>query len=69
MTTETKRAGAHQFVALEIALQIVVALRNAVGVVRRHDIELAKQIVRSAPSIAANVGECQSPPSWSQVRR
>ena len=57
MTTETKRPGAHQFVALEVALQIVVALREAVGVVRRHDVDLAKQIVRSASSIAANVGE------------
>jgi four helix bundle protein len=57
MTTETKRPGAHQFVALEIALEIVVALRDAVGVVRTHDVDLAKQIVRSASSIAANVGE------------
>src|SRR4249919_806885 len=57
MTTETKRPGAHQFVALEIALEIVIALRDAVGVVRRHDAELARQIVSSASSIAANVGE------------
>jgi four helix bundle protein len=57
MTTETNRPGAHQFVALEIALQIVVALRDAIGLVRQHDVELAKQIVRSASSIAANVGE------------
>src|SRR3954470_8283286 len=57
MTTETNRAGAHQFVALDIALQIVVALRDAIGLVGQHDVELAKQIVRSASSIAANVGE------------
>jgi four helix bundle protein len=57
MTNETKRPGAHQFVALEIALQIVIALRDAVALVRRHDVDLAKQIVRSASSIAANVGE------------
>jgi four helix bundle protein len=57
MTNETKRPGAHQFVALEIAVQIVVALRQAVGLVKQHDVELAKQIVRSASSIAANLGE------------
>src|SRR4051812_50086684 len=60
MTTETKRPGAHQFVALEIALEIVAALRDAAGVVRRHDVDLARQIVRSASSIAANVGEGRS---------
>jgi four helix bundle protein len=57
MTTETKRPGAQTFVALEIAIEIVVSLRDVVRVVRRHDAGVARQIVRSAPSIAANMGE------------
>ena len=57
MTTETKRPGAQKFVALELSLEIVKGLRDVVGVIRRRDVGLAKQIVRSASSIAANLGE------------
>jgi hypothetical protein len=57
MTTEIKRPGAYKFVALEIALEVVGSLRDVVREVRRHDSGLAQQIVRSASSIAANIGE------------
>src|SRR4051794_5020753 len=57
MTTETKRPGAHKFVALELAIEIVAGLRDVVGVIRKHDTEVAKQIVRSASSVAANLAE------------
>ena len=57
MTTEMNRPGAQPFVALEIAFEIVASLRDVVRVVRRHDAGVAQQIVRSASSIAANVGE------------
>ena len=57
MTTETKRPGAHAFVALELSLEIIESLRDVVAVVRKHDVSLAQQIVRSASSIAANLGE------------
>ncbi len=57
MTPETKHPGAHKFVALELAIEIVAGLRDVVGVIRKHDTEVAKQIVRSASSIAANLAE------------
>jgi four helix bundle protein len=57
MTTETKRPGAHQFVALELSLEIIKELRDVVGVIRTRDVGLAQQIVRSASSVAANLGE------------
>jgi len=59
MTTETKHPGAHKFVALELAIEIVAGLRDVVDVTRKRDrdTDLARQILRSASSIAANVGE------------
>jgi len=57
MTTNTNRPGAHQFVAYEVAIQIVAELRGLVARIRRHDRKLADQIVASASSIAANVRE------------
>jgi four helix bundle protein len=59
MTTETKRPGAHKFVALELAIEIVAGLRDVVEVIRKRDrdADVAKQIVRSASSIAANLAE------------
>ena len=62
MPTENKRTGAHglvthQFVALEVALQVIERLRPVVMIVRRQDADLARQIVRAASSIAANVAE------------
>jgi four helix bundle protein len=57
MTTGTKHPGAHKFVALELAIEIVAGLRDVVGLIRKHDIDVAKQIVRSASSIAANLAE------------
>jgi four helix bundle protein len=57
MNIETKRPGAHAFVALEVAIQIVAGLREVVAIVRRHDADLARQIVRAGSSIAANVAE------------
>src|SRR6188472_2274723 len=57
MTTEMNRPGAQPFVALENAIEIVASLRDVVRVVRGQDADLARQIVRSASSIGANVAE------------
>ena len=57
MTTETKRPGAHTFIAFELALQIIRCLRDIVTVIRRHDAKLAQQIVDAASSIPSNVAE------------
>ena len=59
MTTETKTTGDRyqNFQALEVALEIVGSLRGVVGVIRRHDVKLAQQIVGSASSVAANLAE------------
>ena len=54
MTTETKRPGAHQFVAFEHSLEIIAGLRQIVSVVRRCDVKIAQQIVSAASSVAAN---------------
>ena len=57
MTTANHPPGAHPFVALEVSLQTIRALRGAVSRVRRHDAKLAQQIVASASSVAANIAE------------
>ena len=57
MTTETKRHGLRGFEVLEVAIQIVGSMREVVAVVRRHDGDLARQLVRATSSIAANVAE------------
>src|SRR5262245_37320772 len=57
MTTETKRPGAHKFVALQIEIEIAWSLRGVLVDVRRHSRGHADQIARSAASIAANLGE------------
>ena len=58
MTTETKRHGdRRQFVALEVALEIIGELRGLVAGIRRCDSKLAEQIVASASSVAANLAE------------
>ena len=59
MTTETKHPGAHKFVALELAIEVVAGLRDVVEVIRKRDrdTDLARQIVRAASSIAANLAE------------
>ena len=57
MTTETKRPGLDTFQAFEVAIEIIGALRAVVVVIRQYDAELARQVVRAANSIAANVAE------------
>src|SRR3954452_14780991 len=57
MTLDTKRPGAHKFVALELSIEIIEGLRDVVAAIRKHDVGLAQQIVRSASSVAANLGE------------
>jgi four helix bundle protein len=57
MTTETKRPGAHSFIAFDVALETIRALRGIVASVRRHDAKLAQQIVEAASSVAANLAE------------
>ena len=68
MTTEMNRTGAQPFVALELSIQIIVALRDVVGVIRRNDNEVAQQIVRSASSIAANLAEGNGRQAKDRVR-
>jgi four helix bundle protein len=57
MTTDKQQPGARPFIALEIALLIIESLRSVVALVRRHDVNVAQQIVRSASSIVANLAE------------
>ena len=57
MTTEPKRPGLREFDAFEVAIEIIGALKGVVVVIRAHDAECARQIVRAASSIAANVAE------------
>ena len=57
MTTETTRPGAQTFVAFEIAIAIIVSLRDVVARIRRHNSRIADQIVESASSCAANLAE------------
>ena len=57
MDTKPNRPGASTFVALELSLEIIERLRDVVPMVRKHDVSVAQQIVRSASSIAANLGE------------
>ena len=57
MTTEHNRHGAYKLIAFDNSLRTIEALRDIVARVRRHDADLARQIVRAASSIAANVAE------------
>jgi four helix bundle protein len=57
MTHEIKPTGAQLFVAFEVALEVIVALRDVVVLIRRCNGRLADQIVASASSVAANVEE------------
>ena len=57
MTTETKRPGATQFVALELSIEIVARLRGVIALIRRRNRNLASQIERSASSVTANLAE------------
>jgi four helix bundle protein len=45
------------FLAYEVAVQIIRALRPIVAAIRRFDPDLARQIVRSANSVVLNVAE------------
>ena len=57
MNTNTNRHGASQFDAFEVALEVVASLRAVVARIRRQEVSLANQIVRSASSVCANVAE------------
>ena len=57
MATENNRPGAYKLIAFENAMSTIAELRSVVAVVRRHDADLARQLVRAASSIAANVAE------------
>lgn len=57
MTTNTKRTGAHPFVAYEVAIDIVESLPGLVARIRRRNAKIADQIVASASSISANILE------------
>ena len=56
-TTETKRHGATQFVALELSIEIVAGLKDVIAVIRGRSRHLASQIERSASSVTANLAE------------
>ena len=45
------------FIAFEVALRIIEALRDVVPVVRRHSRRQAEQLVDAASSVAANLAE------------
>lgn len=57
MNTENNRPGARGLIAFENAVGTIEALKEIVASVRRHDADLARQLVRAASSIAANVAE------------
>ena len=57
MTNTTNPTAARPFVAFEIALQVIASLKPIVVVIRRENGELARQIVASASSVAANLAE------------
>ena len=45
------------FVALDLSVKVIELLRPVVGIVRREDPDLARQIRRAASSVAQNLGE------------
>ena len=57
MATENNRPGAYKLIAFENAVRTIEAMKGVVAVVRKHDADLARQLVRAASSIAANVAE------------
>src|SRR5262245_55089503 len=57
MNTDKKPTGAQPFVAFEVALEMIVSLRDVVARVRRHSSRVADQLVDSASSVAANLEE------------
>jgi four helix bundle protein len=57
MNDETKPTGAQPFMAYEVALDVIRALREVVPVIRRHHPKLADQVVDAASSAAANLAE------------
>ncbi len=57
MTTARHRPSAKTFYALEYALELIRSLRSLQALVRRHDSNLANQLVKAASSVAANVAE------------
>src|SRR5262245_60972106 len=63
MTTHNTQPGARMqnplgtFVAYEISLEVIASLKHLVHAIRQHDADLAKQIVRAASSVSANIAE------------
>ena len=57
MTTHTNQPEARKFLALELALELIVSLRPVVDKIRRRSPRLARQIEDSASSVVANLGE------------
>ena len=57
MTTENERPGVRKLIAFDVALELIGQMRSVVTSVRRQGADLARQVVRSASSIAANVAE------------
>ena len=47
------------FIAYEVSIELVHALRNLVPTIKRHDRDLADQIHRAATSVALNLSEGQ----------
>ena len=56
-TTRHHPFAAPKFVALELALELIRSLRGLQAQIRRHDSNLANQLVKAASSVAANVAE------------
>ena len=57
MTTNTNQPGVRDFIAFEVSLQMIGALRDLVAVIRKQEPSLANQIVRAASSVSANLAE------------
>jgi len=57
MTTDTHQPGVRKLAAFEVAIAIIEELRGVVAELKRCDGDLARQVVRAASSIAANVAE------------
>ena len=56
-TTRHHPCAAPKFVALELALELIMSLRALQAQIRRRDGNLANQLVKAASSVAANVAE------------
>ena len=53
----TTRGNPTPFIALEVSLELIAALREPIRILRQHDAPLATQIIRAASSASLNLAE------------